>query len=57
MFTRTLKNIAVGATAGVGAVIALPIFGAVGTITAAGVVVGSLVGAAAGVADSIMDRR
>lgn len=45
--------IAVGAGVGVAAVTALPIFGAVGTITATGAVVGSLVGAAAGAFDAL----
>jgi hypothetical protein len=52
-----LTKIAVGAGAGVVAVTALPVFGAVGTITAAGVVVGSLAGAVAGMADELASNR
>lgn len=50
-YTEGLIKISAGAGAGVLAIMALPIFGAVGTITATGVVVGSLIGAAAGAAD------
>lgn len=52
-FLGVLKNVAIGAPMGVLALTALPVFGAVGAITATGVIVGSLVGAAAGVADEI----
>ena len=50
-----LKNVALGASAGVALLTALPIFGAVGTITAAGAVVGSLVGGMAGVLDTLRE--
>ena len=39
-----------GSAAGVGLIAALPIFGAIGTVTAGGVIIGSLLGAGAGVA-------
>ncbi len=51
----TLRNVTVGAGVGVALVTALPVFGAIGTVTAAGTVVGSVVGAAAGAADSLRD--
>jgi hypothetical protein len=50
-----LKNVSLGASAGVALLTALPIFGAVGTITAAGAVVGSLVGGMAGVLDTLRE--
>lgn len=50
-FLGSLKNIVLGAPLGVIAVTALPIFGAVGAITATGIGVGSLVGAVCGVLD------
>lgn len=43
-------KIAGGAVAGVGAIAALPIFGAIGTITASGAILGSILGAGAGMA-------
>ncbi len=49
----TLIQATKGAAAGVALVTALPLFGAVGTITAAGVVAGSLVGATAGIVDGL----
>lgn len=52
-----LVKVAKGATVGVAAVTALPIFGAVGTITAAGITVGALVGAVAGVLDEIVENK
>lgn len=55
-FISGLMKVAAGAAAGVAAVTALPIFGAVGVITAAGVVVGSVVGGAAGAADEMMKK-
>ncbi|HJR75012.1 MAG TPA: hypothetical protein VJ806_15405 [Luteimonas sp.] len=56
-FVRGLVKVAAGAGAGVAVVTALPLFGAVGTITAAGLVVGSLLGAAAGVADEVAENK
>jgi hypothetical protein len=53
-FIGGLGKVAAGAAAGVLAVTALPVFGAVGAITATGMAVGSLVGAAAGVADELL---
>ena len=50
-FLGTLKKIAIGAPLGLLAITMLPIFGAVGTITAAGVAVGSVIGAVGGVID------
>ena len=52
-FVNGLLKVVTGSAAGVAAVVALPVFGAVGTITAAGVVVGSVVGAVAAIADEI----
>lgn len=54
-FVETLVKTAAGAVAGVAVVTALPVFGAVGTITALGAAVGSTVGAIAGLADSLSD--
>ncbi len=56
-FVRGLVKVAAGAGAGVAVVTALPIFGAVGAITATGLVVGSLLGAAAGVADEVAEKK
>ncbi len=55
-FISGLVKVAVGAAAGVAAVTALPLFGAVGTITALGTVVGSILGGGAGVADEVMSK-
>ena len=55
-FIGGLLKVAAGAGAGVLAITALPIFGAVGTITAAGAVVGSLIGGGAGLADEWMNK-
>jgi hypothetical protein len=52
-----LAKVASGAALGVAALTALPIFGAVGAISATGLVVGSLLGAAAGVADEVWDNK
>jgi hypothetical protein len=52
-FLRSLEDVAKGAAIGVATVTALPIFGAIGTITSTGIVVGSVVGAAAAVIDTI----
>ena len=56
-FVRGLVKVAAGAGAGVAVVTALPIFGAVGAITATGLVVGSVLGAAAGVADEVFESK
>jgi len=58
-YTDGLLKVAAGAGAGVLAITALPIFGAVGAITGTGLAVGSLLGAAAGVADELTstDRK
>jgi len=52
-FISGLLKVTAGAAAGIAAVTALPIFGAVGAITSTGIVVGSLVGGAAGAADEV----
>ena len=56
-FVSCLIKVAKGAAVGVTAVTALPIFGAVGTITAAGIIVGAAVGAVAGVADEVIETK
>lgn len=55
-FVSGLLKVAAGAAAGVAAVTALPIFGVAGTITATGIVVGSTLGAAAGITDEIKNK-
>lgn len=52
-FLGVLQKVVIGAPLGILAVTALPVYGAVGAITATGVVVGALVGAACGVADEL----
>ena len=52
-----LGRMAVGAAAGVALVTALPLFGAVGTVTALGLTVGSLIGAAGGVVDEVRSNK
>lgn len=52
-----IKKIGVGAGVAVVAVTALPIAGAVGTITATGAAVASVVGAVAGAIDHFHDER
>lgn len=56
-FISGLSKVAKGAAIGVAAVTALPLFGAAGTITAAGIAVGALVGAVAGVADELIEQK
>jgi hypothetical protein len=56
-YLDTLESIAKGAGTGVAVVIALPVFGAVGTITATGVAVGSAIGAAAALVDKMKDEE
>jgi len=56
-FVSGLMKVAAGAAAGVAAVTALPIFGAVGTITAAGIAVGSTIGGIAGAVDEINSEQ
>ena len=51
------KNMALGATAGVALLTVLPIFGAVGTLTVEGQIVGSLAGGAAGLLDTLRRER
>ena len=55
-FLGALQKIVIGAPLGVMAVVALPVFGAVGTITAAGIAVGSVLGAVGGVMDELSDE-
>jgi hypothetical protein len=55
-FLGALQKIVIGAPLGVLAVVALPVFGAVGTITAAGIAVGSVLGATGGVIDELNDE-
>jgi hypothetical protein len=55
-FLGALQKIVIGAPLGVLAVVALPVFGAVGTITAVGIAVGSVLGAAGGVMDELKDE-
>ena len=54
---RGLIKVAEGAVIGVAALTALPIFGAVGTITATGVAVGLIVGAFAGIIDELNTKE
>lgn len=52
-----LKNVALGASAGVALLTVLPIFGAVGTLTVTGQIVGSVAGGAAGLLDTLRKGR
>lgn len=54
---QLIKKIGVGAGVAVVAVTALPVAGAVGTITATGAVVASIVGGIAGAIDHIHEER
>ncbi len=56
-FVGLLKNVALGAAAGVAVLTALPVFGAVGTLSGAGALVGSLVGGVAGLVDTVRTQR
>jgi hypothetical protein len=56
-FVRGLIRVATGAGAGIAVVTALPVFGAIGAITATGLVIGSILGAAAGAADAIIETK
>jgi hypothetical protein len=56
-YVSGLFKVAKGAAVGVAAVTALPVFGAVGSITALGIVIGATVGAAAGVADEVIESK
>lgn len=56
-FVKGLAKAAAGAVTGVTVVTALPLFGAVGAITAGGLIVGSLLGAVAGVADEVLETK
>lgn len=53
-FLDLLEDIVEGATAGVAVMVALPICGAVGTVTACGAVAGAVVGTTAVVADHFL---
>ncbi|MGR5238633.1 hypothetical protein [Vibrio alfacsensis] len=54
-FVKALTTIAKGAAAGVALGVALPVFGAVGTITATGTAIASIGGAALGLADAVKE--
>ena len=54
-FLSLLQKVVIGVPTGIAAVTVLPVFGAAGAITAAGVAVGSALGTAAAVADSLKD--
>ncbi|MHB1676156.1 MAG: hypothetical protein ACYCSS_01290 [Sulfuriferula sp.] len=56
-FVNSLAKIAAGAAAGVAVITALPIFGAVGAITATGAIVGAVMGGAAGLADAVKNSK
>lgn len=51
-----IRNVSLGASAGVALLTALPVFGAAGTITAAGAVLGSVIGGVAGWLDTSRER-
>ncbi len=52
---EAMKMAVVGARAGVALIVALPVCGGVGVITATGAAIGSVAGALAGVYDSMTD--
>ena len=54
---KTLYTVTAGAVAGVAVITALPVFGAVGAITATGLIVGSLGGGAAGAYDAFSEQE
>lgn len=56
-FVDGLTKVAKGSAIGIAAVTALPIFGVAGTITAAGITVGAIVGPVAVIADEVIDHR
>ncbi|MBY5949289.1 hypothetical protein [Photobacterium rosenbergii] len=56
-FVNLLKNVAAGAATGVAVITALPVMGAVGTITATGLIVGSTAGAAMGAIDALQEEE
>lgn len=53
---KALEKMAASAAVGVAVITALPVFGAVGTITVTGIAVGSLLGAAAGLWDAKREK-
>lgn len=55
-YVATLGKIAKGSAAGVVLVTALPVFGAVGAITATGIAVGSVIGATAALLDEFQSN-
>ena len=55
--TQLLQKVAVGAPVGIAALTALPVFGAVGILTATGVAVGATIGALAAVTEEVLARR
>ena len=54
-FLDTLESLAKGAALGVVVITGLPVFGPIGTITATGALAGSVIGAAAALADNLAD--
>ena len=56
-FVALLKNVALGAAAGVALLTALPVFGAVGTLTGVGPLAGSALGRMAGLVDTVRTPR
>ncbi len=52
-----LMKAAAGAGAGVALLTALPIFGAVGAITVTGMALGSVLGAAAGITEEVIEQK
>ena len=56
-FVRGSIKVATGAGAGIAVVTALPVFGAIGAITATGLVIGSILGVAAGLADTVLETK
>lgn len=52
-----LSDIAKGATVGVATVVALPVFGPIGTATALGVAIGSTLGASASLVDKFLGNE
>jgi len=54
-FLDTIQDLVKGAAVGVAALTALPVFGAIGTISATGIAVGSIIGAGAALADRLAE--
>ena len=56
-YLKMMQNAAKGAAAGVLVLTALPVFGAIGTLTAAGLVVGAVGGAVLGGLDGVTTAK